>query len=80
VTCVLDHDPTCGVHLPSLVATTGLVNNSAALVATTIGCTATSMVPTTDLNLLGGDNLTFTGTNFPWNMASSNISIVLSDA
>jgi len=79
VTCVLDHDPTCGVHIPSLVAKYGLVNNDAGLVATTIECTATSMVPTTDLNLLGGDNLTLTGTNFPWNMASSTISIVLSD-
>lgn len=80
LTCTLDHIPVCGSHLPNLVAKQGSVNSSASLSATVIGCTATSIVPTTQLNLLGGDNLTITGTNLPWNMATSNIDITLSDA
>ena len=66
LTCTLDYEPVCGDHLPELVSKYGLVNNSAALVAETITCTVTSVVPTTQLNLLGGDNLTISGTQFPW--------------
>ena len=63
----------------SLVAKEGLVNNSASLTAETITCTVSSVVPTTELNLLGGDNLTFTGTQFPWDMKRSSISIAFND-
>lgn len=80
LTCTLDHTPVCGSHLPNLVSNYGNINNTASLTATVIGCTATSIVPTTQLNLLGGDNLTISGTNLPWNMARSDIIITLSDA
>lgn len=45
-----------------LVANQGLVNNSADLVPETITCTVTAVQPMTQLNLLGGDNLTISGT------------------
>jgi len=79
LTCTLDNVPVCGSHLPMLFSKMGLVNTTSTLTPTVITCTATSIVPTTDLNLLGGDNLTITGTNFPWNMPRSDISITLSD-
>jgi hypothetical protein len=44
------------------VAKKGLVNNTANMTVMTINCTAASVYPTTQMNLLGGDNLTLTGT------------------
>jgi len=80
VTCTLDYEPVCGDHLPKLVSKYGLVNNSASLTAETITCTISSVVPTTDLNLLGGDNLTISGTQFPWNLQTSVVDIKFNDA
>lgn len=80
LTCTLDYEPVCGDHLPKLVAVQGLVNNSAALTAETITCTISSVVPTTELNLLGGDNLTISGTQFPWNLETSVVDISFDDA
>jgi hypothetical protein len=62
LTCTLDYELVCGDHIPELYSIYGLVNNSDGLTNTTITCTADSVVPTTQLNLLGGDNLTLTGT------------------
>jgi hypothetical protein len=56
------------------------VNNSANLTHETIGCSASAVVPSNALNLLGGDNLTISGTNFPWNLPTSNVSIAFADA
>ena len=79
LTCILDYEPVCGDHLPELYSIYGLVNNSINLTASTITCTATSVVPTTQLNLLGGDNLTLTGTQFPWNFERSTIDLKFTD-
>lgn len=79
LTCVLDYEPVCGDHLPYLSSIYGLVNNSANLTESTITCTATSVVPTTQLNLLGGDNLTISGTQFPWNIKTSTVDIKFTD-
>lgn len=79
LTCTLDYEPVCGDHLPELYSIYGLVNNSVNLTASTITCTADSVVPTTQLNLLGGDNLTLTGTQFPWNFERSTIEIKFTD-
>lgn len=79
LTCTLDYEPVCGDWLPQLVAKKGLVNNSDTLVAETITCTVASVDPTTMLNLLGGDNLTISGTQFPWNMKRSVIDIKFND-
>lgn len=45
----------------------------------TIACTITQVAPTTDLNILGYDNLTFTGTNFPRTIAGNTIVISIVD-
>tara|TARA_B110000285_G_C15071768_1_gene588371 strand:+ start:592 stop:1134 length:543 start_codon:yes stop_codon:yes gene_type:complete len=79
VQCTLDEDPTCGIHLPILTSNLGIIPNSALLVAEEIDCTMTSIFPTTTLNLLGGDNLTFTGTMLPKVLSTSSVSIRFSD-
>lgn len=79
VTCTLDYEPVCGDHLPKLVATHGLVNNSNTLTAETITCTVSAVQPTTMLNLLGGDNLTITGTQFPWKLETSTVELKFND-
>jgi hypothetical protein len=77
--CVLDEDPTCGDHLPILTSTLGVIPNSDSLVAEEFTCTLTSIFPSTTLNLLGGDNITFTGTQLPKNLDTSTVSIVFND-
>ena len=79
LTCTLDYEPVCGDHLPQLYSIYGLANNSVNLTEETITCTATSVVPTTQLNLLGGDNLTISGTQFPWNIERSTVDIKFTD-
>lgn len=79
LTCTLDHEPVCGDHMPKLYATYGLVNNSANMTNTTITCTISSVTPTSQLNLLGGDNLTISGTNFPIVLSTSTVDIKFDD-
>ena len=78
--CDLVNDPVCGDHLPMLYSKHGLVNNSASLTPTTITCTVTGITPAVPLNLVGGDYMTITGTNFPSNLETSTVSIKFSDA
>lgn len=78
--CTMDHEPVCGDWTPQLVAIEGLVNTSSTVRPMTITCTVSSVVPTTQLNLLGGDNLTISGTQFPWDMKRSDIDITFDDA
>jgi hypothetical protein len=78
--CTLDEDPTCGIHLPILTSKLGIIPNSDQLVAEEITCTMTSIFPSTSLNLLGGDNLTFTGTMLPKVLSTSTVSIKFSDS
>ena len=73
IVCTLDNEPTVGDHLPYLTVSDGLVNNSASLTAETISGFISAISPTTQLNLMGYDNLTVTGTHLPWNMASSTV-------
>ncbi len=62
------------------MAKAGYVNNSASLTAETITCTVTTVHPTTDLNLLGGDNLTISGTHLPVVLERSTVTIRFNDA
>lgn len=80
LTCTLVHTETCGSHVPYLYSTMGKVNNSAALQTHTVTCNIASVHPTTQLNLLGYDNLTFTGNNLPWFMNTSTVEIKFNDA
>jgi hypothetical protein len=51
-----------------------------AVADTTVACTITGVEPIGDLNVLGGDNVTFTGTNFPHQIAENTVAIVLTTA
>jgi hypothetical protein len=77
--CTLDEDPTCGDHLPILTSTLGVVPNADNLVSEEFLCTLTQIFPSTTLNLLGGDNITFTGSLLPKNLQTSNVSIIFND-
>jgi hypothetical protein len=78
--CTLSKEPTCGSFAPSLISVLGVIPNAASVVPLTIGCTVTSVSPASNLNLLGGDNITFVGTNFPHNLETSIVTLVFSDA
>lgn len=80
LTCTLVQEPTCGDHVPYLTTRLGLINNSANLTAITVTCTVASILPTTQLNLLGNDNLTISGTYFPYNLNTSTVEIKFTDA
>lgn len=77
--CKLDKEPTCGKHIPVVTSIYGIIPGKADLAKTTIGCTITNVVPTSGYNLLGGTNITFTGTNFPHDLATSTVSLEFSD-
>lgn len=78
--CTLDEDPTCGDHMPILTSVLGIIPvNDTLVTAETITCTLTSLFPDNTLNLLGGDNLTFTGTMLPKVLSTSAVSIKFSD-
>ena len=80
ITCTLDHQETCGIWQPKLNARLGLIPLAAGFTKEeTIDCTITSVAPTVDLNILGYDNLTFTGTNFPRTIEGNSISISIVD-
>jgi hypothetical protein len=79
LTCTLVHTETCGSHVPILYATMGKVNNSASLTPLVVTCDVASVHPTTQLNLLGQDNLTFTGTRLPWFLNTSTVEINFTD-
>ena len=78
--CTLDKQPTCGSYAPQLVSVLGVLPNAVTAVPVVIGCTVSSAQPLTDLNLLGGDNITFVGTNLPHTLKTSTVALVFSDA
>jgi hypothetical protein len=78
--CTLMYKETCGNHVPYITHQMGLVNNSASLTPLTVNCAVSSVHPTTQLNLLGRDNLTFTGTNLPWFLNTSSVQINFTDS
>jgi hypothetical protein len=76
ITCILDDIETCGAWAPTLNAKLGSIPLDAALVKTEIiPCTVTAISPNTDLNILGYDNLTLTGTNFPRSIEGNEVII-----
>lgn len=77
--CKLDKEPTCGKHIPVVTSNYGVIPGKADLAKTTIGCKITKVEPTTGYNLLGGTNITFTGTNFPHVLDTSTIVLEFSN-
>jgi hypothetical protein len=79
VVCILDRNPTCGTWIPALTTFFGNVPNADSVSALEIQCTITDVTPATDLNLLGGDNITFTGTNFPHEIEGNTFALTFSN-
>jgi hypothetical protein len=79
VECNLDRNPTCGTWVPVLTTHFGNVANSAELAGLEIPCTVSAVTPDTALNLLGKDNITFTGTNFPHELEGNTFELTFSN-
>jgi len=58
----------------------GVIPVKAGIEKYTIQYSLTSIAPTVDLNVLGNDNITITGTNFPTQLEGNTIDIEFSDA
>ena len=65
---------------PEIISDLGIVPVDATLDKYTIQYTLTTISPTEDLNVLGNDNLTISGTNFPSDIGQNDIVIEFSDA
>jgi len=65
IECTLARNPTCGSWLPKVTTPLGNIPQGSSVKAQDIPCTISAATPLKDLNLLGKDKITFTGTNFP---------------
>jgi hypothetical protein len=72
-------EPTCGDHLPILTSALGIIPTAASVAAKTITGVVSGAIPNTGLNLLGGDNITISGTYLPHNLETSTVAIKFSD-
>jgi hypothetical protein len=80
IDCTLEREPTCGTFIPVVIADMGIIPGDVSLVGTEVVCTATSATPFSNLNLLGGDNITISGTNFPHELSDSTVVLNFDDA
>jgi len=80
VSCTLDSEPVCGSYLPEYFHNLGLIPVATGLAKEDVTCTISSVTPNTELNLLGGDNLTFTGTHFPKQVEGSTFELAFDNA
>jgi hypothetical protein len=78
--CTLNQDPTCGEWTPILTSFFGLIPNAADVPAQTVLCSISGAEPGFGLNLLGGDNITISGTNLPHNLKTSTVFMKFSDS
>lgn len=78
--CILADAPTCGEWLPEVYSDHGLIPLDPNTAKIKVDCTVTAITPNTDLNVLGGDNLTISGTNFPKFIADNTVSIGFSNS
>jgi len=65
IECTLDRNPTCGSYVPAVTTPKGNIPIADSVKAKDIACTMSAASPLKDVNLLGKDKITFTGTNFP---------------
>lgn len=70
--CTLQGEPTCGSHEPILTSMLGVIPNSG-LTPLAVQCTISGLAPAGAINLLGGDNLTISGTNLPSDLSKSTV-------
>jgi len=79
VSCKLDRNPTCGTWKPTLLAKLGKIVNAASVTGVAVKCTVSAANPLLALNMIGGDNITFTGTNFPYELEGNTITVKFKD-
>jgi len=77
IDCTLEYLPAAGDWSVDVRDEFGLIPNDAALVAITVPLTVTAVQPATDINFLGGEILTITGSNFA--LDKSLNSVVMAD-
>jgi hypothetical protein len=60
----------------------GVIPNHADLASVNVDCAITAAEPDFDLNIIGGDNITFSGEHFPWSLQENGntITVVFDDA
>jgi len=80
IDCTLAREPTCGTFIPIVIADMGIIPGNAALVGVEVACTVTGATPLGNLNLLGGDNITISGTNFPHELSDSTVVLNFDDS
>lgn len=78
--CVLADEPTCGEWIPELYSAYGLIPTDPSVPKIKVDCTVTSIIPDTEINVLGGDLLTISGTNFPKFVADNTVDISFSNS
>jgi hypothetical protein len=79
-TFAADTEIATGSWEPKVVSNLGVIPVKAGLDKYEVKYTLTSIAPNQDLNVLGNDNITITGTNFPTELKRSVIEIEFSDA
>jgi hypothetical protein len=79
IECTLTREPTCGTWIPEVTTFFGNVPNAEAVTGLEMPCTISSADPLLDLNMLGQDIVTFTGTNFPHEMMDNTFDIKFSN-
>lgn len=75
IDCTLDRAPVCGDYTPALLTYLGIIPNAGTVATQTVSCSIVSAHPIEALNLIGADNITITGTNFPWDVATSTMTV-----
>ena len=75
IECTLVKAPTCGDHKPSITTQKGLIPLAESLEPATVLCVIEGIEPLFEYNLLGYDNITFTGKNFPHDLLTSTVDI-----
>ena len=80
IDCTLDRAPVCGDYTPVLLTYLGIIPNAGTVATQTVTCSIASAHPTDSLNLIGADNITITGTNFPWELSTSTVAVSFGNA
>jgi hypothetical protein len=57
-----------------------LIPNGDGLTAEEIQCTLTALTPDSSLNIMGGDNITFTGTFLPRDLSKTEVTVTFDDS
>jgi hypothetical protein len=79
ISCTLDREATCGLHVPYITTNMGLLPNDPNMEHYRIDCTIVDVWPYSELNLLAIDNLTLSGTQFPWDISNSEVEMTFND-